>query len=613
MPNLPCGPLSAITLCFALCVCHVETLSDSGQGYPSRECHLFVNHANSQEHMIARCQLVSFSLFTSPHSQRMASPNGLICFTNCLLPMEDGSLVEKDLWIDERRGVVLDSQKTFFLRKQRPDRVIDMGGNIVSPGFIDTQINGAYGFDFSVYEGNPDSYRRGMSSVAEKIVETGVTSLVPTIITQEKSLYPTLLSLLRPYAHPNGATLLGWHAEGPFIQVAKRGAHAPLYIRSAPEKFASFEDVYGAQNLAIKEDWLMSEDAPVGVRIITAAPEITGVLDALPDLERRGILFSIGHSIATTDVATEAVRRGARLITHLFNAMPQLHHRDPSIIGLLGASPHITSPLSPITSNPTTPAQLASPASPIHVTESIVSLRMTTKPQSEAFDDHETPPQTPVLVATRAMGKVPRLGLHLDKGQVADLEFERPFYELIVDGIHSHPNSVRLAYNVYPEGCILITDAMKILDPHLKDGVHEWRDGKRFVKDGVKLYLEGTNTLAGSVVTLDTCVRNFSRFTGCSLGEAIKCATFNPARCLGIENRKGTLRPGADADSSCSIAMVMCSELGSGERKFGRRIEDSALSREEQKGMEPIFRIFFVLWIWFYMHHRIILHDQHRT
>src|SRR5258708_30165409 len=51
-----------------------------------------------------------------------------------------------------------------------------------------------------------------------------------------------------------------------------------------------------------------------------------------------------------------------------------------------------------------------------------------------------------------------------------------------------------------------------------------------------------------SVVTLDTCVRNFSRFTGCSLGEAIKCATYNPARCLGIENRKGTLHPGADAD-----------------------------------------------------------------
>ena len=60
--------------------------------------------------------------------------------------------------------------------KQRPDTVINMAGNIVSPGFIDSQINGAYGFDFSVYEGDSDAYRRGLSTVAEKIVETGVTS-----------------------------------------------------------------------------------------------------------------------------------------------------------------------------------------------------------------------------------------------------------------------------------------------------------------------------------------------------------------------------------------------------------------------------------------------------
>ncbi len=68
---------------------------------------------------------------------------------------------------------------------------------------------------------------------------------------------------------------------------------------------------------------------------------------------------------------------------------------------------------------------------------------------------------------------------------------------------------------------MLITDAMKILDPNLKDGVHEWRDGKRCVKAGDKLYLEGTDTLAGGVVTLDKCVRNFSRCKGCSLGAAI--------------------------------------------------------------------------------------------
>ncbi|KAF9501398.1 Metallo-dependent hydrolase [Pleurotus eryngii] len=491
----------------------------------------------------------------------MPPSNGLVCFTNCLLPLEDGSLVEKDLWIDERQGTILDAQKTFFIRQERPDRIIDLGGNILSPGLLDIQLNGAYGFDFSVYEGDDDAYRAGMQLVAEKIVETGVTALVPTLITQEKSLYPKLLSLLKPFSTANSATLLGWHAEGPFLEYAKRGAHVPSFLLAAPDGIKSFEEVYGAENLADSEDWLMSTDR-IGVRMITAAPEIEGVMQSIGELDKRGIVFSIGHSVATSDIATGAVQHGARLITHLFNAMPQLHHRDPSIIGLLGASPHLSSSFSPITAHypslpPYNPVVSTSPVKtsptgspPVKALSRAASTSSSTRSihaKSEAFDDSMTPPQTPVLAANRA-AKFALPELHLEKGQIADMEFERPFYGLIVDGIHSHPNSVRLAFSAYPEGCILITDAMKILDPNLKDGIHEWRDGQRFVKEGDKLYLEGTNTLAGSVVTLDKCIRNFSRFTGCSLGEAIKCATYNPAKCLGIEHKKGTLRPGADAD-----------------------------------------------------------------
>ena len=74
-------------------------------------------------------------------------------------------------------------KRTFFLRKERPDRIIDLKGNIVSPGFLDIQINGAYGFDFSVYDGDDDAYRRGLKAISEKIVETGVTSYVqPPVI-----------------------------------------------------------------------------------------------------------------------------------------------------------------------------------------------------------------------------------------------------------------------------------------------------------------------------------------------------------------------------------------------------------------------------------------------
>lgn len=106
------------------------------------------------------------------------------------------------------------------------------------------------------------------------------------------------MSLLRPYHAPNSATILGWHAEGPFIQLAKRGAHAPQFLLPANNGFQSFEEVYGADNLTVAEDWLMAGEAEgnnVGVRIITAAPEIEGVKAGVEEAVKRGIVFSIGH------------------------------------------------------------------------------------------------------------------------------------------------------------------------------------------------------------------------------------------------------------------------------------------------------------------------------
>jgi len=107
-------------------------------------------------------------------------------------------------------------------------------------------------------------------------------------------MYPKLLSLLKPFSTPTSATLLGWHAEGPFIDLTKRGAHAPAYLLPATNGFASFEEVYGAENLVDGEDWSMSTHEPA-VRMITAAPEIPGVLKALDEVVSRGVTFSIGH------------------------------------------------------------------------------------------------------------------------------------------------------------------------------------------------------------------------------------------------------------------------------------------------------------------------------
>ncbi|THH03821.1 hypothetical protein EW145_g5977, partial [Phellinidium pouzarii] len=200
----------------------------------------------------------------------LLSANGLVCFTNCSLVQEDGSLVQEDLWIDERRGVVVDAQVRDLLCFASSYMLTDL---VVfhrqrTPGFIDVQINGAYNFDFSVYDGDDDTYRAGLDMIARRIVETGVTALLPTIITQESSLYPHLLHLLRPrtpaptpeYPH-GGATLLGWHAEGPFLQAVKRGAHAQALLQPAPAGLPDVERVYGAHNLAVREDWDLANAA----------------------------------------------------------------------------------------------------------------------------------------------------------------------------------------------------------------------------------------------------------------------------------------------------------------------------------------------------------------
>ena len=114
---------------------------------------------------------------------------GVIKFTNCRL-VKGNNLIDEDLWISSVTGKIVNGQETIYGNRTAPDRVIDLGGRILSPGFIDVQLNGAYGFDFSVVpEDGIAGYSKGVSKVNKRLISTGVTSYLPTLTSQPPEVY----------------------------------------------------------------------------------------------------------------------------------------------------------------------------------------------------------------------------------------------------------------------------------------------------------------------------------------------------------------------------------------------------------------------------------------
>ncbi|KAK7216658.1 hypothetical protein V2G26_004661 [Clonostachys chloroleuca] len=256
--------------------------------------------------------------------------SGIVKFTNCRLVRNDRFVFE-DLWVSSETGTILSSQAAFFDNQTLPDEVIDLEGRIISPGLIDVQLNGAFGFNFSTApEGS--SYAKSIAEVNRKLVQTGVTSYVPTLTSQKPTLYQKALPFLRPNSPrvgDHGAESLGSHVEGPFLNPRKNGIHDVNVLLEA-NSFADIESCYGRENLG------GPGSGTSAIKKITLAPELGNMLALIPKLRERGIIVSIGHSDSTYEEASSAVSVGATMITHLFNAMRPLHHRNPGIFGVLG-------------------------------------------------------------------------------------------------------------------------------------------------------------------------------------------------------------------------------------------------------------------------------------
>lgn len=218
----------------------------------------------------------------------------------------DGALVEGDVVVAEGRVLEVGAAPAG-------------GRGVAVPGFLDLHINGLVGVDF--LSTDLEGYRAAGAALAA----TGVTGYLPTFITSPLEDYPGALAVAAAaQGLDGGARVLGVHLEGPYLSPAWPGAHDPEQLRE-PD---------------VGEALALCDGGPV--RMVTLAPERPGGLDLVAALTARGVVVSLGHTDADAATASAAFDRGARAITHLYNAHRRWTARDPGVGGAALVRPGVT-------------------------------------------------------------------------------------------------------------------------------------------------------------------------------------------------------------------------------------------------------------------------------
>ncbi|MBU1427335.1 N-acetylglucosamine-6-phosphate deacetylase, partial [bacterium] len=318
--------------------------------------------------------------------------------------------------------------------------VIEGKDKFIVPGYIDIHIHGGGGSD--VMDGDYEA----INQIAITHSHFGTTSFLPTTMTMSKDkIIRSLRSICKAAKKgTKGAEILGIHMEGPYINPEKKGAQKEEDIKKISiEEFLEFNQASG--NL---------------IRLVTIAPEMPGAIDLIKYLYKQGIIASVGHSNATYVQTRAGIQAGLSHVTHTFNAMRGLHHREPGVVGAALTSPELT-------------------------------------------------------------------------------------VEVIADGIHIHPIVLKILTKIKDgEKIVLITDSMRATG--LNEGTYDLAGQEVIVTKGQARLKDGT--LAGSVLTMDKAVKNMVTKVGIPLPKAIQMASFNPAKSVGIDDKKGSLEPGKDAD-----------------------------------------------------------------
>lgn len=370
---------------------------------------------------------------TEIYNARILTPDGW---------MENGSLFIEDGMIAQ-----IASSGTKASHKSEEYERVDASGALLLPGFIDIHVHGGGGYDAML--GSAD-HIQGMCRFH---ASNGTTSLLATTLTATHEEIITALKcagqLMKEEREPDGANLLGVHLEGPFLNAVRCGAQNPADLREPSiEEFEAF--------------WAASQGT---IKLMTIAPELSHAEEVIRHAVRKGVVISLGHTDADFETMQRATEWGAAQVTHLFNGMRPLHHREPGAAG--GA-------------------------------------------------------------------------LMLDQLAV----------EVICDGIHVHPSLIQWAFNIKPEGkVLLITDSMCAAG--CPDGDYYLGKLPVIAKQG-KVYLkrdDGTEGgLAGSSLTMIEALANAVKFTGMDIADVVPALTIHPAAQIGVHESKGTIEQGKDAD-----------------------------------------------------------------
>jgi N-acetylglucosamine-6-phosphate deacetylase len=339
-------------------------------------------------------------------------------------------------------GTEFRGRVSFSDRIEAIEATAQAGDDYVVPGFIDLQVNGSHGLD--VMAGSAEKIR----TIARHLAREGTTAFLPTAITSP------IEQIIRVHAaiadaiasetadsSAQAAAILGMHLEGPFISPMRLGVHPKFNLEPRGEQLDRI--------LALER-----------LRLITLAPELEGAPAAIRQLTARGVAVSIGHSDATLEEARAGIAAGARMFTHLFNAMRPLHHRKPGVAGA-------------------------------------------------------------AMIPSDALAAV------------------------IPDGVHVHPEMLRLVYRSRgAAGMLITTDKVAVANagPDFAPAVG---DERMRIAGGAARLRNGT--LAGSIISMLDGVRLMVESVGVPIGEAALMAATNPARILGLADR-GAISVGARAD-----------------------------------------------------------------